>query len=267
MIEQLNIHVPLTYESKMREWDTTGNLKFGMAIFLSFDPASKKYDEFKDFCSVNNIPYEISSRNYSYTKKEKLSSMILRLNINGNADVSDSPESLFDRCSACGKLFRKLSRDRVHVSRTKIAKYDLSITHQSEILISAKLLNILVENEISGFDVGTIYDIKSNLIIPDYYNLKLQVGIGPFAAHTLVERRGVQCNACKTYTEQILKGRLIYKKEHIKGYDIFYTEDLIGFAGKSSGSTDRVILISQKLYKVMLDNNIKSLYVEPIELI
>lgn len=271
MIEKLRIHVPEKYEKDLVSWKSSSisyNPMFGTVVAYDFIGETQEYSEFLLKVDSLTIPYDIFFREYSFTKKEKESAEALQLIIDGNADSSDSEESLFVTCNICGKKIRRMFRERVYVNKKYIQKYDLLISHppNSEIFISEKLKEILEENNIIGYSTSTVYDKKTKQEIEGYYNLQLGIGIGEIVQPTFVER-GTKCSHCDTYDINLRKGLLYFEKNTWLNHDICYTKEIFGTSDASRSSAGREIIISQRLYWLLTANKIKLFSVEPIFLV
>jgi hypothetical protein len=271
MIEKLRIHVPERYEMHLLPWKKTGisfNVNLGDVVAYEFISGTQEYTDFLLQVEKLTIPYEIFSRNYSFSKKEKESSLALRLIVDGNADSSESEETPYETCLYCGKRIRKSFRRGVCVNKKYIQKYDLSISHipNSEIFISDRLKTILEENNIVGYSTSKVYDIKTKQEIEGYYILQTEIGIGEVIKPTLVEQ-GTYCPHCNTYDVNLRKGLLYFDKQTWSNHDICYTKDMFGTCDAIRCSAGRDIIISQRLYRLLTTNKIRLFSVEPVFLI
>lgn len=248
----------------MDENDPFGS--FGSVVAYNFINGQQELSEFMIKVDELKIPYEIYSREYSFSKKEKEFAEALQLIIDGNADVSESEESLFHKCQFCGKIFRKMFREKIYVNRKYIQKNDLSISNppNSEIFISHRLKTLLEENSIIGYSTAKIYDIKTKQEIEGYFNLQLEIGLGEVTQPTLVEQKGEKCLQCDTYDINLRKGLLYFEKKTWSNQDICYTKEIFGTSDAYRCSANREVIISQRLHKLLTTNKIRLFSVQPI---
>ncbi|MEK3885820.1 hypothetical protein [Paenibacillus sp. PL2-23] len=274
MKEKLWIHVLQEFEYLLENWKNyysynTVDKNHGKMIVFCFNSGTADYNDFINVLVQNEVFHFVFRREYSFTKKDKEDSEILRLIINGDADDSHSSESLYYECNKCKNRVRKLHRNHVLANEKFLKKYDLSISNppNSEIFVSNKLKTVLEQEGIQGLKYVPVNSLKSpSKQIQGFYKVEIEVGIGQVIDPTQLER-GDMCKECGFNNKFLRKGLLYFNKPDWGRQDICYTENWFGsiYQGKFMGGKE--IIISQKLYRILVNNNIKSFSVEPSFLI
>lgn len=269
MVEKVWIHIPKSYYHCLGNWNNFFSYELkddGVDIVAyNFDTSTKDYIEFVSMLKQQEIKSNIFRREYSFTTREKEQAEILELIIDGDANDSDSIDSIYYDCEICGNKIRKVNRSNVLVDYKHIKKYDISISNppNSEIFVSDKFREILHNENLSGARFSSIYQLnRQQQEIKDFYNLHLEVGIGEVIDPTIVEK-GQLCKACGFYTKFLKKGLLFFSRKEWKGIDICFTKDTFGsiWANRYVGS--RQIIISNRMYQVLKQNKLKSFSVRP----
>jgi hypothetical protein len=263
--ESVWVHLSSEHQSKLDMWLEFLCYNFGEnEVAYKFGTNKVEYKEFIEFLNKEQINYYIFRREYSFSKKEIERAEILELSIDGNADDSDSQETLLYLCDNCGNYVNHLHRENLHVAYKYIKKYDISISHpcNNEIFVSEKLKYLLTANCIISSEFAPVYQLEKENLIDGYYYLKLKEGIGDVVSPTLIDR-GERCNSCGFYNRFLIKGLLYFDRGTWNGEDIFYTKDWFGDIYNSKSSMSKEVIITQRLYQLMKKNNIKGFSVRP----
>ncbi|MFC4779304.1 hypothetical protein ACFO9Q_21125 [Paenibacillus sp. GCM10023252] len=269
MQERVWIHVPEIHQQELERWKEylkyhTVDMELGRVAVYEFITNKTEDLNFKQFTKERNIRCIVSRREYSFTKAEKDQADILYLIIDGNGGDSTSDESLYYTCPTCMYEVRKVNRSRVRVDYKEVSKYDICISYlpNCEVVVSQKLIDLMVGEKISGYETTPIYQTGTDEVIPNFYQLLLNTGLGEAVAPTIVER-GIRCVDCGFYTRNLIKSLLHYKKLESRSYDICYASDWYGDIYRNKYVGSRAIVISQKLYRIMKENKIRAFSVQP----
>ncbi|KQL39264.1 hypothetical protein AN960_09880 [Bacillus sp. FJAT-25509] len=237
----------------------------GEAIAYKIKTNSNEYSKFINFLVSNGIRFNIFRREYKFSKKEGEDSEILHLNICSDAKESYSPDHEGYVCEQCKEQVQFLQINNLQVKYLNIKKYDLSITYMgdTEIIISEKLKDIFIREGVTGIQFSNIFDLDSNDIIEGFYHLRLQEGIGDVVEPSIVEK-DVKCNSCGFYHTFLCQTPLYFLKDSWKGLDICFTSNWFGQPPSYQGKN---IIISKRLYQILIKNNIKRIEVQPSFLI
>ncbi len=271
MKETLWLHVPKTNRQELSEWNEyykydTIDDKLGPVIAYSITTDNYAYFSLINRLQSRRIPYEVFRREYKFTKKEIDNAEILKLIIDGNAGESYSPEHEGNICPECGEEVPKQDINDLHVDYKQIKQYDISVTYMgdTEIIVSQKLKDLLSREGITGICFSPVFQLgKENEIIPNYYHLKLEVGIGEVVQPAIVDK-DEKCCECGFYRKFLCQTPLYFEKGSWNGLDISYTDNWFGSPPRSQG---KWVIISPKLYRVLKDNKVKLFSVEPAFLI
>lgn len=262
------MHFPQKYEIHLSGWDIayrTSRPEDGELFALCCEVGTEEFNKLMGIVESQNLTYTVFRREFKFTMREKENSEILELIIDGKAGDSHSSDPLFYKCEICGHLVRKLNRQKVEVDIKNIRKYDLSISHppNNEIFVSKRLKEILERENVQGISFAHIWDMKSKVLIDDYFQLHLQVGIGEVTEQTQVDK-GLKCKKCGFYDKFLIKDILKFKRNTWSEVDICYSADWFGDIYLNKFGGGKVIIISNRLYKILKDNKVKSFSVQPL---
>ncbi|MEQ8156581.1 MAG: hypothetical protein ABRQ25_17165 [Clostridiaceae bacterium] len=90
----------------------------------------------------------------------------------------------------------------------------------------------------------------------------MKVGIGEVIEPSIVRKKNL-CSECGIYEEYLCQTPLYFKKKTWEALDICYTKNWFG----GHPTYDKGIIISNRLYKVLVENKIKYVYFEPAYLV
>ncbi|CAM3055316.1 hypothetical protein HAHI6034_01100 [Hathewaya histolytica] len=128
-----------------------------------------------------------------------------------------------------------------------------------ETIVSEKVKLLFEKENVSGVEYEPIYQMgKENKIVNGFYHLILHEGIGEIIEPSIIEK-GQLCHECGEYEYFLCKTLLNFNRETWKELDICYTQNWFG----GSLSKFKDIIISNKLYKILVENNIKNVYFQP----
>jgi len=167
-------------------------------------------------------------------------------------------------CDNCNEHVQYLQINELFVKYKNIKKYDICVTYMgdTEIIISERLEGILISENVTGVKFSSIYNIDSLEVIKDFYHLQLDIGIGEVVEPAIIEKEK-KCNICG-YKKFLCPTPLYFKKESWKELDMSFTQNWFGSPPITQG---KWVIISQRLYRILKENNIKHIDVQPAFLI
>lgn len=265
MKEKVWINIPLKYKEVLLEWNEylayeSEDSENGKLVVYSFYTNSKEYDNLIKFLEKNNIKNYIFRRVYTFTKKEKDEAEILWFWTDDDAQDSYISEPIEYVCNKCGKKVPLIKQGKLYVDLKKIKKYDIMSTYNGdqETIVSEKVKQLFIEENISGVEFEPLYQINSDdKVIEGFYHLILKEGIGDVVEPSIIERRNL-CLECGVYDEYICKTTLNFNRGTWDGLDICYTKNWFSAPPKF-----KRLIISNKLYRILINNKIKNVYFQP----
>lgn len=259
------IYIPETYKEMLAEWQNyysydTEDDENGKLVAYSLHTDSKDYKNLMEFLNKNNIYNYIFRRVYNFSKKELQNSEILWFWTDDDAKESYITDSKDDVCVFCENKILAIERGKLYIDYKKIKKYDIMSTYNGDIetIVSERVRQLFEKENISGAKFESIYQIgKENEKIEGFYHLILQEGIGEVKEPSIIEK-GQLCAKCGEYDKFICKTVLNFERKMWKGLDICYTKNWFGGPPKF-----KCLIVSNKLYRVLVENNIKNVYFQP----
>ncbi len=265
MKERIWMNIPIMYRDILSDWSDffayeSEDKKYGKLVVYRFSTDTKEYDRFKKLLEVNDVQYYIFRRVYNFTKSEKSKAEILQFWTDDDAKESYSPPQINRVCQTCGKTIPSINRDRLYVDFKKIKKYDIMCTYDGdvEMIVSEKIKQLFSQENISGAEFKPLYQLgKENELIQGFYHLTTSEGIGNVIEPSEVIKNGF-CPVCGLYNEYRCKTTLNFDRETWKGLDICYTNNWFGAPPEF-----KIVIISNRLYKVLEQNKVKHAYFQP----
>jgi hypothetical protein len=270
--EKVWVYVPATNRNLLESWSTnytydTVDLELGNCVAYSFFTHTSEYHSLMNFLQTNQIGCNIFRRVYRFTKKEIGEAEILVMNLDEDAKDAENLDPTYRRCDACNHNVPLKERSSLHVEYKRIRKFDITTPYNShgvEIIVSERMRRIFQQEAISGVDYGLVFQLGTERSpIEGFYHLKLQEGIGPVVEPSIVEKKNL-CDRCGFYENYFCKTLLYFKRDSWQGKDICFTRDWFGVPPRSQG---KWLIVSNKMYKVLIQNQIKFIYFQPAFLI
>jgi len=265
MKEIIWIHVPKQYKDKLVLFNKFYSYDYAGDIAFRLINSTKHYHNMIDFIEQENINYEVFRREFVFSKLDIERSNILRLVIDGQAKDSSFCGDNNDVCSCCSYKMPIAIKCKLQVDLVNIKKYDISMTYsgEDEIIISKRLKEILIENNVDDIEFHPVYDLRDSAkVISDYYHLILHVGIGEVIEPTITVKDN-KCPCCGHYDELLIQSPLCFKDETWNRNDMCYTKEWFG----NMPNQTKEIIISQRLYKILLEHKVKGFSVHPAFLV
>lgn len=265
MKEKLWINIPVKFKEELSDWCEffsyeSEDKEMGKLAIYSLYTNSREHNNLIKFLHENDINYYIFRRVYTFTTKEKENAEILWFWTDNDAQDSFTTEPTYNICTKCDKKIPLINAHKLHVDYKKIKKYDIMSTYNgdTETIVSEKVKNLFIQENVSGIKFESIYQLgKENKVIDGYYHLVLEEGIGDIVEPSVVEKKGL-CPECGMYDEFICKTTLNFNRITWKRYDICYTKNWFSAPPKFKN-----LIISNKLYKILIQNKIKNVYFQP----
>jgi len=215
-----------------------------------------------------------------YSEKELESAELLLLKISRTFEPAGLEcGTIYDNqnvCEICGSGIRQISELILDLN-TIPKNADIARTISNEIVISQEMAQILIDNNITGYKLGRVHHKVSptkstrnpkktwhQLIVNSLVSISpmTKTGNGPFDKD---EDNSYRCKNGHTIGLNILSELSIYKGSW-DGSDIVATKEMFG-VNRGLLRTYPLLLISQKLYRLMKKMECKGFTVEVVELI
>jgi len=163
----------------------------------------------------------------------------------------------------------------------KMGKRDLSLTYSFEVILSARLAQMLQESGLTGFTLRPVWDYhKPYQGEPRLFQLVVTNVLPPMASPpTEFEEdwpRPKQCGVCGRRAYYLKHTRFWGKIKYYEETDIYYLKQVMGQVrdfniaaerfGELRGS-HQLVLITQQAYRWLLEQQVKGWKVEPVYLV
>lgn len=261
------LHIPKKHRRELMNWNNfysynSFDVNLGDVAAYNLIAETDEYKTLVEYLALNKIQYDIFRREFNFTKKEINKAEIQKLIIDGNAGESFSTDHEGYLCPTCQEKIPKLKINNLHVHYKQIKRFDILATYMGaiEIIVSERLKNILLKEHVSGSTFKSIFEIGNNgKEIPGYYHLNINEGIGEVVEPSIIEK-DEKCCECGFYRRYLTQTPLNFKRNTWSGLDICYTKNWFGSPPIDQG---KWVVISKKLYNILINNKIKLFSVEP----
>ena len=233
--------------------------------FLDVYTDTSEFIELHEVCARNNVRLIHDRFEMEYTKAELENAKYL--NIRLDSYCSSFPKEYgtiysYDcKCKCCGSGKEQVSE--LIIDKTKMGKKDISKTYDHDVIVSQKLHDIFLENNITGASFREVrHRSKKMKDEPVLYQLLATSNLPPMNNKSVFYKEKF-CECCQKsglflqtlphYTEEALK----------EAKDINYTYEYFG--GGWAGSP--YIIVSQKVYRLIRDNKIKNIVFDIVEIV
>jgi len=256
-----------------------GEEKDVRTIIRLVDPSSAQYsinslevytdtENFKllhKLCEERKVKLHLARFEMEYTKKElenaKYFNLQMRTYCSEFAEDYGTKYDYSEKCKCCGTGKKQVS-DLI-IDKSKMGKKDISLTYGFEVVISEKLHKLLLDNGITGFEVGAVRH-KNNKMKnePVLYQLFCSNTLLPLNEQSVFHKEKY-CECCGK-SGLFLKSLPYYNEESLKdAKDFNYTYEYFG--GGVSGTP--YIIVSQKVYRLFKDNKIKGVVFDIVNIV
>lgn len=189
------------------------------------------------------------------------------------------PKASHKRCSACRAKLEQV-RDLL-VDVRKMGKRDLSLTYESEVILSARLARMLQESGLTGFTLRPVWDYRKPYQgEPRLFQLVVTNVLPPMASPpTEFEEewpKPKSCAACGTEAKYLKHihwwGRIQYYEET----NVYYPREVLETAADFNKTLERFgdlpasdpyVIISQRAYRWLQEQRVKGWKAEPVYLV
>lgn len=267
MKEILTIQLPRHMEEKLKDWGKILYLSEN-TMGISFDSKSKKYKLFleylKDLSQKMDFKMEIWKKEYKLTKQEQLNSEYLRLLIDFKFSeyINENTFIFSPVCRTCNERRSLPVRNGLMVINKNDMKNNeiANVPYPPGIIISSRLKNLFEENKITGCSFRPVMDYKTEEVLSDYFEMKLEIGSEGLWEEKMIIEKENECPECNKYKSIALRSPLYLKKYGIEGFNIFITNEVFGGA---FSDPDKIpwyapaVIIDNKTYRLLVEHNIK----------
>lgn len=266
MKEKVWLHIPNKSKVYLQNWDKYYAYQYGEYDAYALLTNNRDYKALISKLHENGISYIVFRREYSFSKNEKENAEILRLIINGEAKDSEYVAGETLRCECCGHKLPQNNSGKLYVDYCNIKKHDISVTYigYREIIVSERLRRLIEKFSVLNAEFRDIYQInKPDERITGYYHLCLDYGFGNVIEPTIVEK-GTKCDCCGYYDKFLRLSPLTFRHSEWSSLDMCFTKD---WFGQPPYKQSHAVIITQNMYRAMLESNIKGISVEPAFLV
>jgi len=216
-------------------------------------------------CKERNISLHLTRFEMEYTKKElenaNYFNLQMRTYCSEFAEDYGTKYDYSEKCKCCGSG-KKQGSDLI-IDKSKMGKKDISITYGFEVVISEKLHKLLLDNNITGFEVGSVKHKNDKMKNePILYQL-FCTNILPSLNEQSIFYKEKYCECCRK-SGLLLKSLAFYDKQSLENAkDFNFTCEYFG--GGVSGAP--YIIVSQKVYRLFRDNKIKGVVFDIVNIV
>lgn len=216
-------------------------------------------------CKERNISLHLARFEMEYTKKELENAKYFNLQLDSFcssfAEEYGTKYDYSNKCNCCGSGEKQISE--LYMDKTKMGRKDISKLYSLEVVISEKLYKLLLDNDITGFEVGAVRH-KNNKMKnePVLYQLFCSNTLPPLNEQSVFYKEKY-CECCGK-SGLFLDSLPYYDEESLKdAKDFNYTYEYFG--GGVSGTP--YIIVSQKVYRLFKDNKIKGVVFDIVNIV
>jgi hypothetical protein len=220
-----------------------------------------------------------------YDSKELETAVLLNLRVTNDAIRDDYfeqyPEKLkggvplFKRCSVCRAPLQQVRP--LKIQKTLMKKSHISLTHSFQVVLAAWIGDLFNKHKLTGFDLRPVQHYTTTIQgEPILYQLKPNSTLPPMASPPTefeITRQCENCNGVSRFLKHTFSwGNIQYYEES----DVYYSRSevvnsmdfnhTVEFFGVLAGSHP-MIIISQKVYQLFIDHNVKDWSVTPVYLV
>lgn len=274
------------YRLKVKEFGFRGDL--GYCYFYPLDADSKRFQDLMEEVEKRSDIDDVGLKIWpSYTQHELESSPLLLWFIT-NQVIEDDYYTLHFKegqakgispytrnCEVCRAPLEQVRDMWVDVRR--MGKRDLSMTYTFEVILSARLAQMLQESGLTGFTMRPVWDYRKPYQgEPRLFQLVVTHGLPPMASPPTEFEREQRCEVCRTESQYLKHthwwGRIQYYEET----NVYYPKGVLEIAADFNKTLERFgdlpvskpyVLISQRAYKWLREQNVKGWKVEPVYLV
>ncbi|MFN3929151.1 MAG: hypothetical protein ACK4OK_05905 [Thermoflexus sp.] len=185
------------------------------------------------------------------------------------------PKASHKRCSACRAELEQM-RDLL-VDVRKMGKRDLSMTYTFEVILSARLAQMLQESGLTGFTLRPVWDYRKPYQgEPRLFQLVVTNVLPPMASPPTEFEGEQRCEVCGTESRYIKHthwwGRIRYYEET----NVYYPKEVLETAADFNRTVERFgdlpvskpyVIISQRAYRWLREQRVKGWEAEPVYLV
>ncbi|MEL7567917.1 MAG: hypothetical protein AAGU27_23995 [Dehalobacterium sp.] len=238
----------------------------GSMLTVEMYEDTEGYGILVDWLQKRNIEYAFAESR-EYTKDEIRQAKFFNIAViypweadGVTADEYGTQYSSNSACKKCG-IGRKQISDLI-IEKRKMGKYDIA-TITPEIIINERLLNLICDNDLTGYEFKPVKDVKGKEK-PDLYQLVIN-NILPQMSNEIktVTDKTSFCDECKMHGV-FLRSEIVYESDALKNAkDFNLSYEYFG----ARIYCNRQIIVSNKVYDLFTNNKVKRVAFEPVRIV
>ncbi len=178
-------------------------------------------------------------------------------------------------CEVCRAPLEQV-RD-IWVDTRKMGKRDLSLTYSFEVILSARLAQMLKEAGFTGFTLRPVWDYRKPYQgEPRLYQLVVTNILPPMASPPTEFEQEQRCEVCGTVSKFLKHTHFWGRIQYYEETDIYYAREVLQHATDFNATYERIgglpdghplVIISQRVYRWLRENKIKGWSAQPVYLV
>jgi hypothetical protein len=265
-------------------WNANSILKIEQKVIALYKD-TVDYKHMRELFSALNEKHNMSwfeRTEVEYTEAELSTCEILSFHIIGRAGIGNNEYadvySTKQICRICGRVEQIQSRNLVldlldqeeDEFEIGLFQHDICETDFHEVIVSEKVNLLLTSNHVPNIALHIVEHKDAEIYIPNsYFQLQVTAKIGPLVEPTPIEKSDL-CTSCKKYRQVLLgaipgtkESELHFSRSSYSNQWIMQTSERFGRVSEFHSK----LVINQKLYRLLKDNNVTGFSVQPAHLI
>lgn len=182
----------------------------------------------------------------------------------------------FERCPVCNSPLRQ--RRDLYLRKALMKKHDISKTYDDgEIIVSERIARLFQEHKVEGASFREVQNYpKPRPGAPSLFQLVITHSLPPMASPPTEFEQSRYCGTCGQKSQFIKHTFFWGKIKYLEETDIYYPASVLTDAKDINYSAEffgelpvmkPYIIISKRMYRLLLEHKVKDLAVEPVRLV